>query len=104
MNATVQIPIVSADAGDPIALSNPNSPASLAKKSREQESQSAADTKYDETPPERIAQGAVQGFINMNMNYSLCTQTQDELRISGAGTFLSLSILLLLYAVAPNPN
>lgn len=94
MNAAVAIPIVSADAGDPVALSNPNSPASLAKKAREQESQSAADTKYDETPPERVAQGF--------MNYSVCTE--DELRLTGAGTFLSLSLLLLLYAVAPNPK
>ena len=94
MNATAEIPIVSADAGDPIALSNPNSPASLAKKAREQESQTGADCKYDETPPERLAQGF--------QNYTLCDK--EDLKLTGAGTFLSLSILLLLYAVAPNPN
>ncbi len=90
MNASVQIPVVSADAGDPIALSNPNSPASLAKKAKEQESQSAADGRYDETPPPR------QGFIDM----SVCAE-QDR-REGGAGLFLSLAALLLLYAAAPS--
>lgn len=94
MNATVQIPVVSADAGDPIALSNPTSAASLAKKAKEQESQTGADGKYDETPPERVP----QGFLDM----SACAQ-QDQ-REAGAGILLSLSILLLLYAAAPNPS
>ncbi len=94
MNATAEIPIVSADAGDPAALSNPNSPAALARKAQEQASQSSADTKYDATPPERVSQGFT--------DYSLCTH--EEIKLTGASTFLSLSILLLLYAVAPNPN
>lgn len=93
MNATVQIPIVSPDAGDPVALSDPNSPASLAKKAREQESQSGADTLYDQPPPPRV-----DAFIN----YSPCFV--DELRITGAGLFMSMGVLFLLYAVAPNPK
>ncbi len=92
MNATVQIPVVSPDAGDPIALSNPNSPASLAKRSREQEAQSSADTLYDQPPPPRVNQGF--------MNYSPCFL--DELRVTGAGLFMSVGALFLLYAVAPN--
>jgi hypothetical protein len=96
MNATVQIPIVSPDAGDPVALSDPNSPASLAKRAREQESQSGADTLYDQPPPSRVSQA--QGFIN----YTPCFI--DELRITGAGLFISLGALFLLYAVAPNPK
>jgi hypothetical protein len=94
MNATVEIPVVSPDAGDPVALSDPNSPASLAKRSREQESQSGADTLYDQPPPPRVE----QGFIN----YSPCFV--DEVRVTGAGLFMSLSVLFLLYAVAPNPK
>jgi hypothetical protein len=94
MNATVEIPVVSPDAGDPIALSNPNSPASLAKRSREQEAQSGADTLYDQPPPPRVAQGFV--------NYSPCFV--DELRVTGAGLFMSVGVLFLLYAVAPNPK
>ena len=98
MNATVQIPIVSPDAGDPVALSDPNSPASLAKRAREQESQSGADTLYDQPPPPRVAQTQSQGFVN----YSPCFV--DELRVTGAGLFISLGALFLLYAVAPNPK
>lgn len=94
MNATVQIPIVSPDAGDPIALSDPNSPASLAKRAREQESQSGADSLYDQPPPPR----QTQGFED----YTPCFL--DELRVTGAGLFMSLGTLLLLYAVAPNPK
>lgn len=100
MNATVQIPIVSPDAGDPVALSDPNSPASLAKRAREQESQSGADTLYDQPPPPRVSQtqSQSQGFVN----YSPCFV--DELRVTGAGLFISLGALFLLYAVAPNPK
>lgn len=94
MNATVQIPVVTPDAGDPVALSDPNSPASLAKRSREQESQSGADTLFDQPPPPRVEQPFT--------NFSPCFT--DELRVTGAGLFMSLSILLLLYAVAPNPK
>lgn len=94
MNATVPIPIVSPDAGDPVALSDPNSPASLAKRAREQESQSGADTLYDQPPPQRLT----QGFLN----YTPCFI--DELRLTGAGLFVSVGVLFLLYAVAPNPK
>lgn len=94
MNATVQIPVVTPDAGDPVALSDPNSPASLAKRSREQESQAGADTKFDEPPPERLSQPFE--------DYTPCLK--DEIRVTGAGLFLSLGFLFLLYAAAPNPK
>jgi hypothetical protein len=94
MNATVQMPIISPDAGDPVALSNPNSPESLVKKAREQEAQSGADTLYDQPPPPRVDQPF--------QDYTPCLV--DELRITGAGLFMSLGALLLLYAVAPNPK
>ncbi len=96
MNATVQIPVISPDAGNPAALADPNSPESLAKRSREQESQAGADTTYDQPPPERIPQ--TQAFED----YTPCLK--DELRVTGAGLFLSLGCLFLLYAAAPNPK
>jgi hypothetical protein len=91
MNATATIPIITADAGDPKALSDPNSPASIMKKAKEQQSQTGADTKYDTTPPERIQ----QSFQDYGDG---CTK--ENIRETGAGVFLSLSILLLLYAAA----
>jgi hypothetical protein len=94
MNASVEIPIISPDAGNPVALSDPNSPESLAKRAREQESQTGADTLYDQPPPPRVNQAF--------QDYTPCLI--DEIRITGAGLFMSLGVLLLLYAVAPNPK
>ena len=90
MNATAEVPIVSANAGNPEALSDPNSPESLAKKAKEQQSQTGADTKYDERPPERLA-----AFVDYR------TECPDP-AVTGAGMFLSLAVLLLLYASAPD--
>jgi len=92
MNATVAIPIITPDAGDPRALSDPNSAASIMKKAREQQSQTGADTKYDSPPPERVSQS---GFVNYGEK-----SLDDQIQETGAGLFLSLSILLLLYAAA----
>ena len=92
MNATVAIPVVTPDAGDPKALSDPNSVASIMKKAREQQSQTGADTKYDSPPPERIAQSGFQNYGEKCL--------ADRIQETGAGMFLSLSILLLLYAAA----
>ena len=92
MNATVAIPVVTPDAGDPKALSDPNSVASIMKKAREQQSQTGADTKYDSPPPERIAQSGFQNYGDKSFT--------EEIKETGAGMFLSLSILLLLYAAA----
>lgn len=87
MNATTAIPVIVPDAGDPKALSDPNSAASIMKKVKEQQSQTGADTKYDTMPPERVPQ---EGFTNYGYRF----------QETGAGLFLSLSILLLLYAAA----
>jgi hypothetical protein len=70
----------------------------LAKKAREQESQSGADTLYDQPPPPRVDPNTNEGFIP----YSPCFV--DELRVTGAGLFMSMGVLFLLYAVAPNPK
>ena len=92
MNATVAIPVVTPDAGDPKALSDPNSVASIMKKAREQQSQTGADTKYDSPPPERVAQSGFENYGDKCL--------ADRIQETGAGMFLSLSILLLLYAAA----
>jgi hypothetical protein len=94
MNSTAEVPVVSANAGNPEALSDPNSPESLAKRAKEQQSQTGADTKYDERPPERLPNSAA-GFVDYR------TECPDP-AVAGAGMFLSLAILLLLYASAPD--
>lgn len=86
MNATKQIPVVTPDAGDQMALEQPNSPASLMRRSKQLESQSIADMKYDATAPVR------EGFQE-------CESQTNEILHS---LFLASSVLLLLYAAAPN--
>jgi hypothetical protein len=85
---SAQIPIVSADAGNPQALSDPNSPASIMKKAKESHSQSVADTKYDAKPPPREGEGYA--------NYEPSTRKEII-----AGFLVSSAFLLFLYSVAP---
>jgi len=85
---SAQIPIVSADAGNPQALSDPNSPASIMKKAKESHSQSVADTKYDAKPPPREGEGYT--------NYEPSTRKEII-----AGFLVSSAFLLFLYSVAP---
>lgn len=84
MQVTSEIPVISSDAGDPVALKDPNSPASIMKKAKEQEAQSAADKKYDAEAPVR------EGFEDP-MNYHEAIHS----------LFLASSVLLLLYFAAP---
>jgi hypothetical protein len=88
MNATREIPIISSDAGDPIALQDPNSPASVMKKAKEQEVQTGADTKFDATAPPRV-----EGF-----------QSYEESKYHSIihSLFLATSTVLFLYAAAPS--
>jgi hypothetical protein len=86
MNASQQIPIISPDAGDTNALQDPNSPASIMKKAKEMEAQTAADRKFDATAPPR------EGFED-------CNETPHEITHA---LLLATSVLLLLYAAAPN--
>ena len=85
---SVQIPIISPDAGNPQALSDPNSPASIAKKAKEGHAQSVADTKYDAKPPLRKG----EGFTNYES-----TKKKEIV----AGFLVSSAILLFLYSIAP---
>jgi hypothetical protein len=92
MNLSRDVPVVSSDAGDISALKDPNSAASIMKKAKGQEVQSAADMKYDATPPPPVEgfQGCVVEWEN--------TQRPHEIIKS---LFLASSVLLFLYAVAP---
>ena len=85
---SAQIPIVSADAGNPQALSDPNSPASIMKKAKEGHAQSVADTKYDAQPPPREGEGYA--------NYEPSNRKEII-----AGFLVSSAMLLFLYSVAP---
>ncbi len=93
MNATREIPIISPDAGDRRALSDPNSPASIMKRAKEQESQSAADMKYDAQPPPRI-----EGYTQ----YVEVIWEKPYRKESIAGLFLASAVLLFMYAAAPD--
>ena len=91
MSAAQEIPVISADAGDPAALSDPNSPASIMKKAEEQKSQQAADMKYDAQPPARS-----EGFERyVEVTYG---GYHEE---TAMAMFLALSVLLFMYAAAP---
>ncbi len=86
MNAAQEIPIVTPDAGNPMVLANPNSPASIMKKASEQQAQTQADTQYDSPPPARI-ESFQNGSIDSEPVY--------------LGLFLAASVLLFLYKAAP---
>lgn len=88
MNATQEIPIISSDAGDPIALKDPNSPASIMKKAKEQEVQTGADTKFDAAAPARV-----EGFESyQEMKYHSIIHS----------LLLTTATVLFLYAAAPS--
>jgi hypothetical protein len=91
MYARQEVPVVSSDAGDEVALANPNSPASIMKKAKQQEAQSAADMKYDATaPPPEGFQNCVVEWENPNRYHEIVH-----------ALFLAASTVLFLYAAAP---
>ena len=93
MNAIQQIPVISSDAGDPVALQDPSSPASIMKRAKALESQSSADRKYDASPPAPLTKSQTkEGFEDCTKEYHEITQ----------GILIATSVLLILYAVAPN--
>jgi hypothetical protein len=92
MNTLREIPIISSDAGDASALQNPNSPASIIKKARDQEVQSAADMKYDATAPARL-----EAFQNCVVEWEAPSNAHEITH----SLFLASAALLLLYAAAP---
>lgn len=92
MNIAREIPVVSPDAGDTTALNDPNSPASIMKKAKTQEIQSAADMKYDAVAPPPI-----EAFQNCVVEWEDTKRKHDITK----SLFLAASVLLVLYAVAP---
>lgn len=93
MNPTREVGVVSSDAGDTVALKDPNSPASIMRRAKIQEAQSAADMKYDAEAPRRV-----ESFENCVVEWEGASK-QKEITHS---LFLSSAVLLLLYAVAPD--
>lgn len=93
MNPVREVPIISADAGDPKALQDPNSPASLMKKAKLQEAQSAADMKYDAAAPKRL-----ESFEDCVVEWD----PPNNFHTISHSLFLASAVLLLFYAAAPN--
>lgn len=92
MNTLREIPVISSDAGDLNALKNPNSPASIMKKAKDQEAQSAADMKYDATAPPRL-----ESFQNCVVEWDKPSKVHEITH----SLFLASAALLILYAAAP---
>lgn len=90
------IPIITPDAGDTTAQADPNSPASIAKRARELESQSAADMKYDARAPPRVE--AYEDWIAIQWDGEETKSKEITMAL-----FLTTAVILLLYAAAPNP-
>lgn len=94
MNPVREVPIISSDAGDTIALQDPMSPASIMKKAKQQETQSAADMKYDaQAPPP-------EGFENCIVEWEKPDTSKEIIH----ALFLASAVALLLYAAAPSPS
>ena len=89
-----EAPNISADAGNPSALSNPNSAESLALRAKKLEVQTSADTKYDaKTAP-------VEEFQNeVEIVWTNAAAEREEITL---GLFLAMSGILFLYALAPD--
>jgi hypothetical protein len=92
--ATTDAPNISADAGDEKALSNPNSPESIARRSKEAQVQSSEDQRFDAPPPERTS-----GFQDYIVVWEDDQKRSKEI---SAGLFLALGTLLFLYKAAPD--
>lgn len=93
MNPAREVPIISSDAGDTVALQDPNSPASIMRKAKQQETQSAADMKYDaEVPPP-------EGFESCTVEWGKPDTTHESIH----ALLLATAALLFFYAAAPNP-
>ena len=95
MNPVREVPVISADAGDSKALLDPNSPASLMKKAKLQEAQSAADMKYDAEAPKRL-----ENFENCVVEW----EPPNQFHTISHALFLASAVVLLLYAAAPNSS
>lgn len=98
MNRIQPVPVVSADAGDPNALGNPNSAAALARRAKEQQTQAAADARYDSPPPPPLK---AEGFATEVIMFYEDAAANQRKEIT-SGLFLATAVLLALYVLAPS--
>ena len=87
----VQASNISADAGNEQALSDPNSPESIARRSQQSQAQAAEDQRYD--GPSR------SGFQDYIIVWEDEKKKSKEI---SAALFLALATLLFLYKAAPD--
>lgn len=85
---------ISANAGDERALSDPNSPESIARRAQLANAQSSEDQRYDAPPPERVS-----AFQDYDIVWNNEEKRSKEITL---GLFLALGTLLFLYKAAPD--
>jgi hypothetical protein len=90
----IESPNISANAGDPATLSDPNSPESIALRAQKTRAQSAEDQRYDVPPPKRA-----ENFRDVVIVWE---DSRKESREITTGLFLALGVLLFLYKAAPD--
>jgi len=91
---TAEAPNISANAGDPATLSNPNSPEAMSLRAQKAKAQSAEDQRYDVAPPARA-----ESFRDVLVVWE---DSKQESREITAGLFLALGALLFLFKAAPD--
>lgn len=89
-----EAPNISANAGDPAALNDPNSPESISRRAKQAQAQSAEDQVYDAPPPPPPEQ-----FLDYIVVFEDERKRSKEIT---AGVFLALGVLLFLYKAAPD--
>lgn len=92
--STAESPNISANAGDPKALNDPNSPESIARRSKQAQVQSAEDQRFDAPPPK-----AGEEFTDYIIVWENDQKRSKEI---STGLFLALATLLFLYKAAPD--
>jgi len=85
---------ISANAGDPATLSDPNSPEAMSLRAQKTRAQSSEDQRYDVAPPARA-----ESFRDVIVVWE---DSKKESREITAGLFLALGALLFLYKAAPD--
>ena len=92
--STTEAPNISANAGDPKTLSDPNSPEAMSIRAQKARAQSSEDQRYDVAPPTRA-----ESFRDVVIVWE---DSKKESREITAGLFLALGALLFLFKAAPD--
>ena len=82
---------ISADAGNPQTLSDPNSPEAIARRAQQSEAQASEDKRYDPAP--------ASGFQDYIVVWEDEQKRSQEISMA---LFLTLATLLFLYKAAPD--